>query len=97
MPKEPRLLVKNEKKLFWTICKFFSKTRAWEKERRNRLAEAFGALCKTLPCYNPSIPTPKIDILRNAATHIEDLQSKIKELIASSNSTNSIEKAKGKW
>ncbi|RZB40490.1 proteoglycan 4-like, partial [Asbolus verrucosus] len=50
------------------------KCREWEKERRNRLNEAFNALCKLLPCYDPSINTSKIDILRNAAGYIEELQ-----------------------
>ncbi|KAH0821588.1 hypothetical protein GEV33_001203 [Tenebrio molitor] len=70
-----------------------SKCREWEKERRNRLNEAFTTLCKLLPCYDPSINTSKIDILRNAATYIEELQTKIKSLM-SENNDDSAQKVK---
>ncbi|XP_044272170.1 probable serine/threonine-protein kinase nek3 [Tribolium madens] len=59
-----------------------SKCREWEKERRNRLNEAFATLCKLLPCYDPATNLSKIDILRNATTYIEELQVKIKTFIS---------------
>ncbi|XP_064211311.1 mucin-2 [Tribolium castaneum] len=62
-----------------------SKCREWEKERRNRLNEAFATLCKLLPCYDPATNVSKIDILRNAASYIEELQTKVKTLVSQDN------------
>ncbi|KAJ3642870.1 hypothetical protein Zmor_025619 [Zophobas morio] len=71
-----------------------SKCREWEKERRNRLNDAFATLSKVLPCYDPAVNVSKIDILKNAATHIEELQAKLKTLMSESND-DSAKKVKG--
>ena len=74
----------------------FSKCREWEKERRNRLNDAFATLSKVLPCYDPAVNVSKIDILKNAATHIEELQAKLKTLMSESND-DSAKKVKGEF
>lgn len=60
-----------------------SKCREWEKDRRERLTKSFVALSKLLPCYDPSIPLSRINILEKAASFIEELQSKVKEFLSS--------------
>lgn len=93
MPKESRFVF--EEILIIFFLKFCcSKNREWEKERRNRLNEAFATLCKLLPCYDPATNLTKIDILRNAASYIAELQTKIKDLV-SENNEESVKKIKG--
>lgn len=60
-----------------------SKCREWEKDRRERLTKSFVALSKLLPCYDPSIPLSRINILDKAASYIEELQVKVKEVLSS--------------
>lgn len=60
-----------------------SKCREWEKDRRERLTKSFVALSKLLPCYDPSIPLSRINILDKAAAYIEELQVKVKEVLSS--------------
>lgn len=60
-----------------------SKCREWEKDRRERLTKSFIALSKLLPCYDPSIPLSRINILDKAASYIEELQAKVKDFLSS--------------
>lgn len=60
-----------------------SKCREWEKDRRDRLNKSFVALSKLLPCYDPSITLSRINILEKAASHIEELQIKVKDFLSS--------------
>lgn len=70
-----------------------SKCREWEKDRRDRLNRGFAALGKVLPCYDPSLPLSKINILEKAASYIEELQDKVKDLL----STESVNKVERKY
>ncbi|XP_076250544.1 uncharacterized protein LOC143190251 isoform X2 [Rhynchophorus ferrugineus] len=58
-----------------------SKTRAWEKERRNRLNEGFTKLSQVLPCYDSSKTFSKIEILERAKLAIKDLDEKLKNFL----------------
>ncbi|KAL1491055.1 hypothetical protein ABEB36_011708 [Hypothenemus hampei] len=62
-----------------------SKSRQWEKERRNRLNEYFNKLWELLPIYDASRPISKADILINAASTIKELDEKLKSLLTESN------------
>ncbi|VEN47444.1 unnamed protein product [Callosobruchus maculatus] len=59
-----------------------SKCREWEKERRNRVNEAFVSLAKVLPNYDPSVNLPKIDILLKAKTAIVELQAQVASIVS---------------
>ncbi|XP_023018618.2 uncharacterized protein [Leptinotarsa decemlineata] len=58
-----------------------SKSRGWEKIRRNRLNEAFASLAKVLPCYDPSVNLTKIEILTKATCAVKDLQDEVNKII----------------
>ncbi|XP_018320327.1 putative uncharacterized protein DDB_G0282133 isoform X2 [Agrilus planipennis] len=58
-----------------------NKSREWEKDRRTRINDAFTSLSKLLPCYDPSRTLSKINILKQAAAFIEELQEKINSFI----------------
>lgn len=62
-----------------------SKCREWEKDRRDRLNKSFVALSKLLPCYDPSVPLSRINILEKSASYIEELQVKVKDLLSPEN------------
>lgn len=61
--------------------------RAWEKERRDRLNVTFDKLAKLLPEYQPKINFSKIEILQKSIIYIEDLRTKLKELLSTENSS----------
>lgn len=61
-----------------------SKTRAWEKDRRDRVSDCFDKLREVLPNYDPSKKVSRIDVLIVAASTIKDLDEKLKNLIGSS-------------
>lgn len=63
-----------------------SKCREWEKDRRERQTKSFVALSKLLPCYDPSVPLSRINILEKAASYIEELQGKVKDFLSSETS-----------
>lgn len=78
--------------LFITISlKYFSKTRVWAKERRDRLHNAFDELSKTLPCYSESNKLCKIEILTKAALCIKEQQEKLDSLLAPDSKKKDVE------
>lgn len=64
----------------------------WERERRDRLKSCFAALAKLLPCYDPSSPLSKIEILQRAAALIGELQRKNKELLSGGDKVAEVER-----
>ncbi|CAG9819312.1 unnamed protein product [Phaedon cochleariae] len=57
-----------------------SQCRKWEKQRRNRLTEAFSALAKVLPSYDPCVNICRIDILTNAQSTIRQQQDELSKI-----------------
>lgn len=61
--------------------KTYSKTRLWEKERRDRINDYFKKLWEVLPMYDASKPLSKPEILIHAASTIKELDEKLKSLL----------------
>lgn len=57
----------------------FSKNRAWERDRRERLNNTFEYLAKLLPEYDPKITFTKIEVLQKTIAYVEELKEKILE------------------
>jgi hypothetical protein len=51
-----------------------SKSRVWERDRRERLNVSFNNLSLLLPNYDPATTLSKVEILQKAANYICDLQ-----------------------
>ncbi|XP_066996242.2 serine-rich adhesin for platelets [Anabrus simplex] len=62
-----------------------SKSKEWERERRQRLNTCFKHLGTLLPNYDPSVTASKIDVLQKAAAYIQDLEKGNKELVKGGN------------
>ncbi|KAJ9582656.1 hypothetical protein L9F63_022995, partial [Diploptera punctata] len=58
------------------------KTRAWERDRRERLNASFNNLSTLLPSYDPAGNLSKIEILQKAANYIRELHNEKNELLA---------------
>ncbi|KAK9892860.1 hypothetical protein WA026_022541 [Henosepilachna vigintioctopunctata] len=55
--------------------------KTWEKERRDRMREAFSTLEKLLPSYDPSNVLTRITILNESIEYIQDMQDRVDELL----------------
>jgi hypothetical protein len=62
---------------------YFSKSREWERERRERLNNSFNDLSKILPTSDNKAITKKMEILQKATTFIKALQEENAELLES--------------
>jgi hypothetical protein len=69
------------------ICKvlsndcYSSKSRVWERDRRERLNLSFNNLSSLLPNYDPATTLSKAEILQKAANYIRELQQENHNLL----------------
>ncbi|PSN34169.1 hypothetical protein C0J52_10056 [Blattella germanica] len=61
--------------------KISDKTRAWERDRRERINASFTQLSKLLPNHEPTVTLRKLEILQKAASHIRELQQENRNLL----------------
>jgi len=60
---------------------YSSKSRVWERDRRERLNLSFNNLSTLLPNYDPSATLSKVEILQKAANYIRELQQENRNLL----------------
>ncbi|XP_069683827.1 serine-rich adhesin for platelets-like [Periplaneta americana] len=58
-----------------------TKTRVWERDRRERLNISFSDLGSLLPNYDPGVTLSKVEILQKAANYIRELQQENRNLL----------------
>jgi hypothetical protein len=58
-----------------------SKSRIWERDRRERLNLSFNSLSTLLPNYDPAATLSKVEILQKAANYICELQQENRNLL----------------
>jgi hypothetical protein len=58
-----------------------SKSRIWERDRRERLNLSFNNLSTLLPSYDPAATLSKVEILQKAANYIHELQQENHNLL----------------
>jgi hypothetical protein len=69
------------------VCKvlskdcYSSKSRVWERDRRERLNLSFNNLSSLLPNYDPASTLSNAEILQKAANYIHELQQENRSLL----------------